>query len=359
MTVNTLAYTPPAGFVGTDTYPLTVSDGEGGLDTGNLTIHVTKPVLGSGVLTSQASDADVRSDGSVIPSATVLTPGRSGTSPGIDRASVLVFQLPDLGPVQNPFASITLHYHLLSINLSPADADLYGLGRRSSSTALSTDYYGENSTPDPTDATLIENIILTNTTPLGDKTYSSVDLGSYLNTQYDSGNGAGSYVFLRFNTRAVSGSTNRYGIMSSEGGAATTPEITYTFTAPLDYFDWLEAYPLPPGADTSLRADIEGDGLDNYTEYVFGLNPVAGTSTSAMLQPLDHDTSTFVYQRRKPSLSGVTSFDIETSTDMSHWIKDSTAIQNAVAQGSNEIVTVTLTLGLNAAKSLFVRVKAR
>lgn len=359
MTATTLTYTPPAGFVGADTYPLTVSDGKGGLDTGNLSLTVTMPVLGSSVLTSDASDADVKSDGAVLSTAITLLPGRSGTSPGVDRASVLVFQLPELGPVQNPFTSVTLQYNLTSINLSPPDVDLYGLGRRSSPTVLGTDYYGENSTPDPTDATLIESIILTNTTPIGDKTYSSAALDSYFNAQYDGGSGAGSFVFLRFNTSAVPGHTNRYGIMASEGGVATDPEISYTFTAPPDYFDWLAGYPLPPGANPSLRADIDGDGLDNYTEYVFGLNPVNGTSNSAIRQTLDRGTSSFIYQRRKPSLSGIASFDIETSTNLSHWIKDATAIQSAVTQGSNEVVTVTLSPGLNAAASLFVRVAAR
>lgn len=49
--------------------------------------------------------------------------------------------------------------------------------------------------------------------------------------------------------------------------------------------------------------------LDNFTESVFGLSPAKGTSGSAIRQALARGTSSFVYQRRKASLSGVSSFD--------------------------------------------------
>ena len=153
----------------------------------------------SGVMPGLENDADARVD-SVIVNLTTgnLVPGRSGADGGFDRSTVFVFQLPNLGQNANPFLASTLTFNVESISATPPGVDLYGLGRRPLPDVLVGDYYGEDSTPDMTDATLIQSNVLTGSTGTGLKNSSaSSALAAYLNAQYDGGNGVGSYVFLR------------------------------------------------------------------------------------------------------------------------------------------------------------------
>jgi autotransporter-associated beta strand protein len=177
------------------------------------------------------SDTDVREDGSVSAvSGTSLLPGGSG-SPVYDRSAVYVFQLPDFGAVPNPFTSAKFQFNLSSKSGTPPNVDLYGLGRRAGSTVLASDYYGETTTADPTDATRIVDNILTSTTATGVRSNSATTLLNYLNAQYAAGAGAGQYVFLRFSTDTAATGANRYGMTSADGGTAgspdTRPQIIY------------------------------------------------------------------------------------------------------------------------------------
>jgi autotransporter-associated beta strand protein len=181
-----------------------------------------------------SNDAEVRSD-AVVGSVTANTMivGGSG-SPVTDRAAIFVMQLPSLGAVSNPFTSAIFRFHLVSKTGTPLNVDLYGLGSRSSATVLVSDYYGQNSATDASDATLLQSDILSSATATGvisTQSSGSTALKNYLNAQYASGAGAGKYVFLRLSTIAAPGGNNRYTVTASNGGVAgnqdTRPKIIY------------------------------------------------------------------------------------------------------------------------------------
>jgi autotransporter-associated beta strand protein len=203
------------------------------------------PLAGSAALLyGEASDTEVRDDGVVsATTATGLLAGGSGT-PALDRSAVFVFRLPNLGAVANPFTTAKFQFHLSSKSGTPPNADLYGLGRRAGPTVLASDYYGETTTSDPTDATLILNNFLTSTTGNGVVSTSATAFRNYLNAQYASGAGAGQYVFLRLSSDTPATGANRFNLTSANGGVAgspdTRPQILYNlptgFTRP---FIWV------------------------------------------------------------------------------------------------------------------------
>jgi autotransporter-associated beta strand protein len=123
-----------------------------------------------------------------------------------------------------------------------------------------------------------------------------------------------------------------------------------------DYDTWGAPYGLTVGSE---GGDLDSDGLTNQQEYAFGLIPNSGASVNPILAPLNKSAGTFTYQRRNPSLTGLTSYKILTSTDLVTWTQDATAgqIATAIPSTDNESVVVTLTTPPTAAK-FFVRVSA-
>lgn len=190
------------------------------------------PLAGSAaVIHGESSDTEVRDDGVVsAATGTALLAGGSGT-PALDRSAIYVFQLPNLGAVANPFTSAKFQFNLASKSGTPPNVDLYGLGRRASATVLASDYYGETTTADPTDATLLHNNLLISTTATGVVATSAAAFRNYLNAQYASGAGAGQYVFLRLSSETPATGVNRYSLTSANGGVAgppdTRPQILY------------------------------------------------------------------------------------------------------------------------------------
>ena len=200
------------------------------------------PAASAAAIPGGTGDTDVRSDGVLsTTSNTTLVSGAFG-SPLFDRSSVLVFQLPDFGPVATPFTSASLRFNLASKTGTPPNLDLYGIGRRASATVLAGDYYGQSSTADPTDATLLQNNILISTTangPVYTNSGGATALKTYLNAQYASGTGAGQYVFLRLSSDTAS-TTARSFTITAANAAANGPRIIYNtpsgFTRP---FIWV------------------------------------------------------------------------------------------------------------------------
>lgn len=156
---------------------------------------------------------------------------------------VMPFLLPTL-PAGHQFASADLRLQLFELHGTPADADLYGLGARASSTVLASDYY-QGVVADPSDATLLQQGLLTASSPLrtdantGPFIYTSVSgnaaLTAYLNAQYAGGAGAGTYVFLRLSPHldTVPPGWNAYAVLTQDaGGAQEKPLLSYT-TAPV------------------------------------------------------------------------------------------------------------------------------
>jgi hypothetical protein len=232
---RTVAVAPAAGQSGSAVISILVSDGTLGTPV-TFTVTVLPPGIMPGTLFSTAADCSIREDLTIekLPDAT-LDVGCRGTSPFIERCTVYVFQLPNLGAVANPFTGAAFAFNFISKAGTLRGYDLYGLGRRTSATVLTSDYYALFSTADPTDATRLQQSILTGSTPTGVVSTTAggnSNLVTYLNAQYAGGAGAGQHVFLRINSRSAKGTSASYAtITMSEGGAAgppdTRPRITY------------------------------------------------------------------------------------------------------------------------------------
>ncbi|MBK1825464.1 BNR-4 repeat-containing protein [Haloferula rosea] len=259
------SFTPTGPLAKDTTYYWRVDevDSESNVHSGLIWSFTTSPDF----LPGDVADASVKEDPSVtdVSSQTTLL-GAGGSSPWVDRCTVYVFQLPDLGAVADPFLTASFRFNMESKQGSLMDNDLYGLGRRSSPEVLASDYYGQTSTGDPTDATRLEAGILTDATPLGAiRTSAGGDsaLLDYLNEQYDSGAGIGEYVFLRLNTAEPKAGINRATLtMAESGDEGSRPRIVYSSSSgptvtmvvlgsPEDLTDgatWSDGLPAHPGS---------------------------------------------------------------------------------------------------------------
>ena len=129
-------------------------------------------------------------------------------------------------------------------------------------------------------------------------------------------------------------------------------------TAVPDYTSWATRY---PGANlTNPDADLDGDGLSNNFERVFGLDPTSAASQSAIsISPTAGGTIT--YTRRDPALTGMV-YSVWTSSDLQAWTEDTAADarQVAGAPDANGVQTVTVTpTATPVGGRLFVRIKAQ
>jgi hypothetical protein len=326
---------------------------DGKIGGGNATID--------GVMQGLLNDTDVRSDGTLLASSLpTLVPGRSGASGGIDRSSVFVFQLPNLGSVANPFTAASFGFNVESVSTTPPGVDLYGLGKRASANVLASDYHGETASLDSTDATLIQSNILNGSTGIGFKSSNaSSALAAYLNVQYESGLGAGSYVFLRLSTTTPITGLLRHFITSADAAGDNGPRISYTALAPEDFDSWLGSFSFPPGADLSPGGDPDGDGLTTRFEYLFGLNPSDGSSVSPITSELSSASGAFSYTRRNPALTGINNYQIWISENLYLWSHQSAATQtpdDPLAEVQD--VEVSLNLDSPLPPTLFVQVRA-
>lgn len=193
-----------------------------------------------------------------------LNVGKSGVGAGFDRAAIVMFLLPDLGMVADPFGSASFSAYINQRSISNAvGGDLYGLPRRATSDPLLTDYFGRDAGPDPTaGVVLIQDNFLTNTTTVNAQVTTSTAgndaLRDYLNAQYDGGNGIGEYVFLRINTDADT--TQRWNMFSADGASsdAETPQINYLVAT--DAVDTIRVESLPDGTGAPIPAQTLTDG---------------------------------------------------------------------------------------------------
>lgn len=231
---RTVEVIPEMGQSGTAKIELWVSDGTLATPI-RFTVTVLPSGLTSGTMLSEAADCSVTENPSIekLSSATVDV-GARGNSPWVERCTVYVFQLPDLGAVVDPFQEADFTFEFVNKSATIRGYDLYGLGRRASSAVLKTDFYSQSSSSDPTDATRIQQTIFNNNTPVG--LVSTTDGGdanlvSYLNEQYAGGAGSGEYVFLRINTRAPKSGLSYATLTMAEGGLTgpedTRPRISY------------------------------------------------------------------------------------------------------------------------------------
>ena len=127
-----------------------------------------------------------------------------------------------------------------------------------------------------------------------------------------------------------------------------------TSALPATAYETWAANPAYAGFDLSNpAADADHDGMSNFMEFAFGLDPTMGTSANPCT-PL-HGTQ-FSYTRR--ANSGLT-YTVEYSTDLTTW-NPATTSESAGAADSNGVQTVTVTVSNPALNGkLFVRVQAR
>lgn len=104
------------------------------------------------------------------------------------------------------------------------------------------------------------------------------------------------------------------------------------------------------------QGDDDGDGLTNFAEYAFGLNPTSSASVSPITAP-NKTTGTFTYTRRKPSLTEL-SYSYEASTNLATWPSFTPPVADVSNNGDPlETITVTVPASMLTEPKLFLRVK--
>jgi hypothetical protein len=183
----------------------------------------------------------------------------------------------------------------------------------------------------------------------------------------DSGNvslAAGAKLHLNFtgtdtvNALSVSGVAKPPGVYSSSNSNFITGSGTLTVLASQisDYDTWKSPLNLAGGPDD----DDDHDGLTNFEEYAFGLDPRNSGSVRTVIMVVLKDSGSLTYTRRKRSLSSM-NYKVWTSTNLNDWTEDTTASQTATAipGTENESVEVLVSPERLGADRLFVRIAAR
>jgi hypothetical protein len=170
-------------------------------------------------------------DGSLVGSSSGIHRIGSATTAGYGRNMLVVFQLPELGAVSNPFTTATFSVNFANKSGSPAyNVDLYGLAAQATPTLPTTVFHANSTVDGRPGITLIQQDFATTTTALGSLSTSGGNLLAYLNAQYNAGAGAGQYVVLRFNPDSSTLGTTAvgYNFSSVDNGTNPIPSITYT-----------------------------------------------------------------------------------------------------------------------------------
>ena len=185
---------------------------------------------------SDPADASVTSAGAIIHDTDYF--GRIGEYFDPGTVSVVMPFLLSNPSGDTSVATASLRFQLYTVMGVPADVDLYGLGVRSLPDVLISDFY--SGTSDLTDATLLQQSILTSTTPIridpntGFVTTSApgeAALAAYLNDALAGGANTGKYAFLRFSYTLASAPPGdvAYNILTVDaGGSNERPLLTYT-----------------------------------------------------------------------------------------------------------------------------------
>ena len=136
--------------------------------------------------------------------------------------------------------------------------------------------------------------------------------------------------------------------------ATSTGTLSYQLSAS-DFDTWK----LSIGLNGNANDDNDGDGLTNFQEYAFGLDPLSATSVNAIHRSLDSATGTFSYTRRRTNLTGLT-YSVWYSTDLTQWVEDTSAVHGMPSvNGDVESVAVTVDANLLSQPKLFLRVRAK
>lgn len=124
-----------------------------------------------------------------------------------------------------------------------------------------------------------------------------------------------------------------------------------------DYDTWADDY---AGADLSdPAADFDGDGRSNEEERIWGLDPTSASSANPIAAPLDPDSGTLSYTRRKPALSGI-SYNYQWSGSLAAGSWTSFTPTSETTDGGDPVESVEITLDnlLLQEPNLFIRIEA-
>jgi len=126
---------------------------------------------------------------------------------------------------------------------------------------------------------------------------------------------------------------------------------------PIDFLTWAESHEV-----VGQNVDDDKDGVSNFEEYAFGLDPSAPNSVSPYLDLSELGGGEFKYTRRNQNQFPVgVSYSYEYSTSLNGvWFPISEELgevrEDAKEQGEVEVIKVTMPESLSGARKLFVRV---
>ena len=132
--------------------------------------------------------------------------------------------------------------------------------------------------------------------------------------------------------------------------------LYYPTGRPTDYAAWDANY---PGVDMSNpNADLDGDGMTNDHERIWGLDPTSSASSKPITNFSALKTGNLTYTRRLTTLTGLT-HTVWTSTNLTTWTQDTGATQTVASTAGNvQTVNVKLSNALLTQPKLFVRIQA-
>lgn len=175
--------------------------------------------------------------------------------------------------------------------------------------------------------------------------------------------GAGAKLHLDFNgtdtvnALSVGGVAKPPGVYSSSNSAFIIGPGTLTVlsTHVSDYDSWKSPFGLAGGPDD----DDDHDGLSNFEEYAFGLDPQNGSSVRPVILPVNPATGILTYTRRRQALTAL-AYTVWFTTDLqTPWNEDPGAVQTVTGTSSEvETVQVALSSALLSNSKLFVRIAA-
>ena len=184
----------------------------------------------------------------------------------------------------------------------------------------------------------------------------TLDAGHVIDLTSAATSAAGTYTLVT----AAGGVTGTVGTVNLTGltGTVSTAgnSLVLTVTAASDYDGWKTANGLIGGPND----DDDHDGMTNFGEYAFGLNPNSPSSVNPVSGLIDTATGVcFKYTRRKPSLSTLT-YIHEYSTTLASGSWNPFTPDSATSNGGDPVeeVTVYIPATLLTNPKLFLRVLA-
>jgi autotransporter-associated beta strand protein len=185
----------------------------------------------------------------------------------------------------------------------------------------------------------------------------NLDSGNVLNLTFNVIPQNGTYI-LASATGGIIGRPGTVNLPSGMLGAVAVNGNRLELIIGDGFATWISGITFAPGADTSATGDPDRDGLNNFTEYAFGLAPNSSASVSPISAPPNRTSGTLSYTRRSNSLSGLIYTYESSATLTGAWLPFTQISETSNSATPVETITVGLPATLLAKPALFIRVKA-